>query len=366
MATTYGYGGEFSSDDDMDKMEQQHKEGMVQAKFDHNLRPSLRQIEDTIEAIKSMPFDQEVNLSDDMLAGLLDYFKTQRGPIVDSTRRLYNKIALKLIRGDPQSLLAQADNVVTNDTNGNSDNKVIGENNNSIEFIQKAPRQRADTFSSDEDEDLPPTNRRQGFAQADNDENKMEVDSVTPAGPARDTKQVDMSTTDEEEDDEDGASKFSEDDTSELEELNSESDVMDVTPIKPPASQKRGAAAVEKEKQAMIAASRVTPKQPESSVKRQPLAQSTPKESKDTAKKPYTRSQRVATRSATRSKAPNDSAKSLAQANVSGDVFIENRRTSNRKYALLSVTLLVVVMAVLFYYFRSSVSGPASRFQVKF
>lgn len=369
MATTYGYGGEFSSDEDVDKLEQQQTERMVQAKFDNSLRPNKKQIEDTIEAIKCMPMEQEINLSDEMLAGLLDYYKTQRGPIVDSTRKLYIKIAMRLVRGEHQSQIAGSDNVVPKDTNGNSNsnmnNNNNNNNNNSINLIHKAPQQKADTFSSDEDDDLPILNRRN---VVNNDENKMDVDSVTPTGPVRVTKQVDMLTTDEEDEDEDEES--SNEDTSDLEELNSESDVMDVTPIKPLANQPSGSENEKDGVETVLAAPKVTPRQLESSIKRQPLAQSTPKDPSDTAKKPYTRSQRVATRSATRSKASAEStAKSLTKSAADTDVFVGNRRTSSKKYAFLSMALLVVILASLLYYFRSSITSPAVRFlgpKVKF
>lgn len=317
MATTYGYGGEFSSDEDVDKLEQIQTDRIVQAKFDSSLRPSKKHIEETIELIKLMPVDEEVNLSDEMLASLLDYYKTQRGPIVDSTRKLYNKIALRLIRGDQQQ--SRIDNTTTKDTNGSSNSNV--DNNNSIHLIQKTSQKGADTFSSDEDDDLP-TNRRNVEINDAEDEIKMDVDLDTPTGPVRVTKQVDMSTTDED-DDEDDKDTIDED-TSELEELNSESDVMDVTPIKSPANHQRS----KKEKdgvEAVIAASRIN--------QRQPLAQSTPKDSTDTAKKPYTRSQRIATRSATRNKVSiqTDTKHSLEASNKA-DFFIENKQSFNRKY----------------------------------
>lgn len=364
MATTYGYGGEFSSDEDVDKLEQQQNERMIQGKFDNSLRPSKKQIEDTIDTIKRMPFDQDVNLSDEMLAGLLDHFKTQRGPIVDSTRKLYNKIALRLIRGDQQ--LAGNDELVAKDTNGNSNknNHNLNNNNNinSINFIHKAPQQKADTFSSDEEEDeLVPVFVRRPTPQHENDE-QMDIDSVTPTGPVRETKQVDMSTTDEEDDSESASSN---DDTSELEELNSESDVMEVTPIKPPGNQQSAAiAAKEKEGvEALMAVSRATPKQADS-VKRQPLAQSTPKDPSETAKKPYTRSQRVATRSATRGRAAvNSPGKSLTETSASStDAFVARERSPRRNYVLVFVSVLVVLLAILLYYFRSFIANSAAPF----
>lgn len=355
MATTYGYGGEFSSDEDIDKLEQQQSEQMVQAKFDNNSRPGKRQIEDLISSIKSAPYDQEFQLSDDLLAGLLDYYKTPRGPIVDSTRKLYHKIVLRLIRDDqPQA----ADDTATN---GNSDNQngtnINNNNNNSINIIQKPQQQTAEAFSSDDDEPVVVMSKKKFDSRVvytDNDENKMEVDSETPSGPPRETKQVDLSSSEDESD--------SSHDSEDSDESESESDVLDATPIKPTVSQSREKEGV----QALMDARPSTPRQPESSMKRQqPLAHSTPKETPAAgAKKPYTRSQRVATRSATRSNRASDvsnkSSGSAVVPNTSADAFIESKQTSSgKKYAVIAVSLLVIVLAVLFFYFKSNISQSA-------
>ncbi|CAA3006440.1 Hypothetical predicted protein [Olea europaea subsp. europaea] len=366
---TYGYAGDFSSDDD-EKVEQ-YQERMVQTKFDNTIRPSKKQIEDEIENIKRLPFDQEINLNDDILAGLLDYYKTPRGPIVDSTRKLYNKIALRLVRGDQQDLIGR-DGLVKESTNGNT--KLDNENNNSINIIKKdssQPISIADTFSSDEEVDVVHTNSqakkfdsRVVYNDVNNhDEDLMDVDSETPSGPIRETKQVDLPTTDEDEDEESdnddessSESKPSESD----EELNSESDVIEVTPIKSPASTGREKEAIE----VLMAMRPNTPKQAEASIKKQQMVHSTPKDSfAEAAKKPYTRSQRVATRSATRitrsSEATSKGSK-LDSSTSSADAFLESKRkVSRRSYAMMVGALLVLLIAFAAYYFRSNIVQTA-------
>lgn len=356
---TYGYAGDFSSDDD-EKIEL-IQERMVQNKYDQTVKPNKKQIEDTIESIKRLPFDQEINLGDDILAGLLDYYKTQRGPIVDSTRKLYHKIALRLIRGDQSS-----GGVPMDTTNGNS--PPTNDNNNSINIISKgvpAQQNAADAYSSDEDdiEIVGSNNFAKKFdgrvAYNNNvDDDKMEVDSeVTHSAQVRNTKQVDLPTTDEEDDE----SSSESDDPSESnndDELNSEPDMLEVTPIKAPPS----IASREKEAVKVLMAIRPsTPKQTESSIRRQPLAQSTPKDSTalETAKKPYTRSQRVATRSATKSSRETSKVDNKDSSSTSAGAFLENKRASRVNYTLLSAALLVFVFAFLAYYFKSNIIGTA-------
>lgn len=356
MATTYGYGGEFSSDEDIDKLEQQ-SEQIIQSKFENftSVKPSKRQIEETIEAIRRMPLEQDVTLSDELLAGLLDYYKTQRGPIVDSTRKLYKKIVLRLIRSD----LKQAGN---NDaTNGNA--------NNNTNLIGKRPQQAADSFSSDDEEPAPQilagaakrkfdtrvvhNNNNNKDDDDDNSqdeqENPMEVDSETPNGPVRETKQVDISTTEED-------SEETSDESNES--LNSES-VLEVTPIKPQSNQ---TSSMNHEAQKTTVST--TQKQPESSTKRQqPIAHSTPKGTVESVKKPYTRSQRIAaSRAAFNEKMAKVSSKT---APVATNVSNKTNRVSRRKYALLTVTLLVVILAFVLYYRSNLIKSTEPLFSRK-
>ena len=355
---TYGYAGDFSSDDD-EKVEQAQQ---APAKYDNNVRPTKTQIEEAIQFIKRAPIDGEVNLNDDVLAGLLDYYQTQRGPIVDSTRKLYNKIALRLVRDDH----TKDTNNDAKETNGNSNNN--NNNNNNIDanpMSGKGVTQQstADTFSSDEEEIEMTANAKKfdsrvvygnnNVVATENDEDRMEVDSEPPSGAVRNNKPIELPTTDEE------PSSSSDEDPSEAgEDPNSESsDVLEVTPIRPPASANREKEAVE----VLMAMRPSTPKQTgSSSIKRQPLAHSTPKESfVETAKKPYTRSQRITTRSATKSRRDMQQLDSKNSPSVSTDVFIEKKRAACPGYTLVTVTLLVLVLALLAYYYRSSILNTA-------
>lgn len=353
MAATYGYGGEFSSDEDIDKIEQQ-AERFVESRFSQ-VKPTKNQIEETIENVRRLPIEQDVNLTDELLAGLLDYYKTQRGPIVDSTRTLYKKIVLRLIRGEQQ----QGGNSDSNkEQNGNSNNN---NNNNNIIYLNKSaappvvrPLQVADTFSSDDDDEPMPQasdldkrkfDSRVVYNNNNVDaEDKMDVDPETPTGPIRQSKQVDIST-DEDTEATDDESETSDDDSEEL----------DVTPIKPP----NQPAASQAQKNV------ITPKpSTESAVKKQPLAQSTPKEYVESAKKPYTRSQRVATRaSAMKEKRTELDAATNKPALVTTSVSqtgVQSNRSTRRTYALVTVTMLVLLLAALFYQFRTQILERAS------
>jgi hypothetical protein len=383
---TYGYAGDFSSDDD-ERVEQVQ----IPAKYDDAIKPNKSQIEEAIESIKRLPYDQDVNLPDDVLAGVLDHYKTQRGPIVDSTRKLYNKIALRLVRGDQsKDHVGAAADVAARETNGNNKTSTTSNNNNNgNDLLGKAapPPQHsvADAFSSDEDDGVPSRLVKSNARKFDSrvvynnnnvveagDDDQMDVDSETPVGPIRENKPIELDTTDDDDDDDDDdSSKTSgtSDDPDETgEDLNSESDVLEVTPIKPPAKNESR----EKEALEVLMAMRPsTPKQTESSsIKRQPMAHSTPKEGfVETAKKPYTRSQRIATRSATKSSREMQRADGKSTSSSSADVFIEKKRTSRMNYTAMSVGLLVLVLAFLAYYFRSNllnVAEPMFRKKISF
>lgn len=352
---TYGYAGDFSSDDD-EKIEQVQ----APAKYDNNLRPNKTKIEEAIQYIKRVPIDEEVNLSDEVLAGLLDHYQTQRGPIVDSTRKLYNKIVLRLVRDDPTK-----NTLGVEETTGNANN-----NNNLLTKGTNQPSGAADTFSSD-DEDIEvsasimKTNAKKFDSRVvynnNNDvpveqEEQMDVDSETPpAAAVRNNKPIELSTSDEEE----ASSSSSDDDISQAgDDQNSDSsDILEVTPIKPPASSNREKEAIE----ALTNMRPSTPKQTESSsIKRQPLAHSTPKESfVETAKKPYTRSQRITTRSATKTTRDLQKPDSKNSSSSSADAFIERKRAARSNYTIVTVALLVLVLAFLAYYFRSNILNTA-------
>lgn len=350
MATTYGYGGEFSSDEDIDKIEQR-AEQIAQAKSGV-FKPTRQQIEDFIRTMRKEPIDaDDLDMPDDLLAGLLDYFKTQRGPIVDSTRSLYKKIVLKLIHGETQQQKTDQSN------NGNNNN--INNNNNNIVGML-APRPRVIEFSSDEDDDpLVPKDASKkrfdprvvddkatsnGIEVVDENEDSMEIDSETPNGPPRNTKQVDISTTDDDDDETEESS--TEERSSDDEDQELDNDALEVTPIKPSANQTSDM---------MRDGTATTPasKQLHSSVKRQqPLAHSTPKESIDSNKKPYTRSQRVAASRVTSMVKDNKSSADPKLASSSASVSSSSNRMSRKKYILLTVTLLMVLAAFGIYFIK--------------
>lgn len=301
MAATYGYGGEFSSDEDIDRMEQQ-AERLAQSKFDSfaQVKPTKHQIEEAIETIRSMPIEQDVSISDDLLAALLDHYKTARGPIVDSTRNLYKKIILRLVRGDqPAHVTANGDQVndsngggVTNNTNGN-----INNNNNRINIYAKGKHSmNADVVnSSDDDEPMPPVTSQTGSVERSNLDSRpvvsnindkaepMEVDSEISVKPAYRTSTEDDDDDEFEEDDDEDSDKtessatYDEDDDDE----SSDSEVLDVTPVKKAPAQQT-TKSVQK---------------PSESVKRQTVKKQS--EVNPQQKKPYTRSQRVAATRAT-------------------------------------------------------------------
>ena len=368
MATAYGYGGEFSSDEDIDKIEQQN-ERKVQSRFDHaqSARPSKREVEEAIETIKKMPMEQDVIIADELIAGLLDYFKIQRGPIVDSTRKLYKKIILRTIRSESVNSDAASGKQETNGHTKNNNNN-NNNNNNDINVIIKRTAQQqqqvADSFSSDDDEPTTEVKTGQAAKKFDGrvaydsendiiDVEHMDVDSETPTGPTRESKQIDISTTEDEDSEEEDEAE-EEDELSDS--LNSESEALEVTPIKAPAGSKATASTQQEVSNLVLSA---TPKPNESTAKRQlPLAQSTPKESiLESGKKPFTRSQRMAAaRSAVKDKAAGDCkpANVMKTAPATRSSAQAASRVSRRKYVLLTVTLLMVILAFGLYYYRAN------------
>lgn len=360
MATSYGYSGEFSSDEDIDRIERQ-SEKLVQTKFDAYAAARLnkRQVEELIETIKRIPVDQDVQLTDEHIAGLLDYYKTQRGPIVDSTRNLYKKIVLRLVRGvNAAHQEAQGNGTaqskdsfaaVANNNNIIIKNSVNANNNNNNYTVRKPIQHPAETFSSDEDEPMIPVD---GDAKKSNTEQvePMEIDPVANAAQQRREPKLINITDDESEeseDDEDAegdevadkAQQQEDDDESDEKEVredkSSDSDELDVTPIKP--------------------TSHVLGQTPKATST--PLAQTkqrkTARDSQapSTAQKPYTRSQRMA---AARASSASNAADSVTNA-TSAPV----RRTKTK---LLVGALVVMLIAFLIYYFRSNVMKTTDRF----
>lgn len=334
MAATYGYSGEFSSDEEIDRVDQQNER---LAKFDSYVQskgPSKNEIEEAIESIKRLADETNFSIADDLLAGILDHYKTQRGPIVDSTRGLYKKIVLRLVRG------IQA-------TNGDSNrNGIISSNNNNQDnnnIIDK--RQEHGVASSDEDEPvLPPTTEQRpkfdsrviGVSSEEAAE-PMEIDSMSANGPMRSNKQIDLPDTDEEEkeaEDEESTEDDSNTEESESEELEERSDQLKREVEKLVVTSKS------KKPSASAAATKKSPAEPKSKV--------TP----DPSKKPYTRSQRMAASKLNSSSASATSLKSL-DAKTSESAFIEKPA---RNYTLIAATigsaLVVALVAFLFYHYK--------------
>lgn len=387
MATTYGYGGEFSSDEDIDRIEQQ-SDRLVQSKFDSNaqVKPTKNQIEEAIEAIKRLPLDQDFNLTDELLAGLLDHYKTQRGPIVDSTRNLYKKIVLRLIRGEQQQQQASnGDNFVTIDnSNGNvaNNNNVISNHN----LVAKLKPQQApiELGSSDEDEPMLPASQSSVTGKKldtrvlyNNDKiEPMEVDSETPNSqtlarnrlqPRQVNEMISSS-----------SSESSSDESSEESDSDSDSEVLDLTPVKNQVQSVNAAAkvtntklipAINKERKPVQA---VTPAQTAvSTVKSSATSNEAVADSK---KKPYTRSQRVVT---TRSSSKHQNQNSLGEkkTSVSSSKQVEASASnlsdakplsksvlkSKFKVKYFVFALIVVLFAFLLFHFRLDLSKSTDR-----
>lgn len=382
MATTYGYSGEFSSDEDIDRLEQQ-AERLTQAKFDSHFgqaKPSKSQIEKAIETIKRAPIEQDFTITDDLLASLLDHYKTARGPIVDSTRNLYKKIVLRLIRGEQSPSNGEqvkesngSSNLANNNNNNDNDTGASFNNNNN-----KTPAKRAlegqvrdlvvaNDGSSDEDEPMPPvTSQSSQDAKIANlfptdKPEPMDVDSEQNLDKQiyRSRKQEEGDSGDD--DDSDKTESSSDEDDQDDDDKSSDSEVIDVTPIKSNTANHS------------IERYRYVDRQVESStVKKQPPSRQKQSTQETTPlKKPYTRSQRVAaTRASSAIKSSRtDVSSSKADALSSGDKTSSADSVTNKSSPILQSVMqpkvlipsaLVVLIAVLLFFFRSDLSKATS------
>jgi len=345
MAATYGYGGEFSSDEDIDKMERQ-SERMTQSKFEASAqsRPTKQQIEEAIETIRLLPAEQDVSLTDELLAGLLDHYKTQRGPIVDSTRNLYRKIVLRLIRGE--QLAKNTNGEPAKGSNGNLNNNDTNIAGNKQRLIT------AELASSDEDEPMPPVSSQSSVEQEArrkfeghilyNDKlEPMDVDSEIVEVEDRIRTRKPAESSDTEESDEDKTD--SED---------SDSEVLDVTPVKPRTVQ---ASAVSAPKSSTPIASKLD------SVRKNTLV-SKESSSTDTKKKPYTRSQRVAaTRASSATAKPIDVSSSKVEGIASNRTLQRSSLTSKFTAKYIIFALVVAIFASILYYFKSDLTKTTDR-----
>lgn len=387
MATTYGYGGEFSSDEEIDRIEQQSGR-LVQSKFDSNaqVKPTKNQIEEAIEAIKRLPLDQDLNLTDELLAGLLDYYKTQRGPIVDSTRNLYKKIVLRLIRGEQQQQQASNGDFITIDNsngnvaNNNNNNNVISNHN----LVAKLKPQQApiELGSSDEDEPMLPASQSSVTGKKldtrvlyNNDKiEPMEVDSETPnsqmlAKSRLQPRQVNEMTSS-------SSSESSSDESSE--ESDSDSEVLDLTPVKNQVQSTNAAAKVTNTK--LIPATTKDRKlaqvvaPPQTAVSTVKSSITSNEAVADSKKKPYTRSQRVVTTRSS-SKQQHQNSPEDKKTNVSSSKQVEASASSlsdakplsksvlksKFKVKYLVFALIVVLFAFLLFHFRLDLTKSTDR-----
>lgn len=359
MAATYGYGGEFSSDEDIE----QQSDRIAQSKFDSHaqVKPNHQQIETAIEAIKH---DQDVNLTDELLAGLLDYYKIQRGPIVDSTRNLYKKIILRLVRDDQQQQASNGDAVAVGNSNGgadsgNNNNNNISSNHNLITKHVKPQQAPYELGSSDEDEPMLPASQSsiigkkldtQVFYNNDKIE-PMEVDSETPSSQLIKPRQVNTELT---------SSSSSESSTYESSE-DSDSEVLDLTPLKNQAAQSTNVTAAKVNTKAVSTPRERKVASVETTAQTSSVlpAKSNNEVATNSKKKPYTRSQRV-----TRSKQQalddeirakvGSSKQSEESASVSSGVKPLNKKVLQSKFKVKYVlfALIVALFAFLLFHFR--------------
>lgn len=189
----------------------------------------------------------------------------------------------------------------------------------------------------------------------------MEVDTAAPAaliGEIRTTKQVDISSSEDESDDEESKSGES-----------SDSEELDITPLKNPSAQHVGSA-VTAASAKIIASTPIKDSTPK-------LPPVTPKEatksSKATTKTPqYTRSQRIATRSssststsktATTKKASDVSSSKVDDNQPITQVKPLNKSTLASKFRVRSLisTLLVALLAIFIYYYRNDLTDFTRR-----
>lgn len=381
MATTYGYSGEFSSDEDIDRLEQQ-AERLTQAKFDSQFgqpKPSKSQVEKAIDTIRRSPIEHDFSISDELLAALLDYYKTKRGPIVDSTRNLYKKIVLRLIRGDQPA----ANGEQIKESNGAAVNNNNNDNNNSKPLVQGQARYATDVAtnevgSSDDDEPMPPVFSQTALEERSNLDSRtvvtevasladklkpMEVDSEQNLNKQmyRDQRQtVDELNDEHENDDDDDDSDKTESSSDDQDEETSDSEVLDVTPVKP--------GNVDLQTNVKSTGKQIEPSATKKQARQKQLQQDTTPQ-----KKPYTRSQRVAATRA--SSAIKSSRTDVSSSKVDGPIQTDSVSSAGRAVSKTSATLkgvmqpkvliptvLVVLVAVLLFFFRSDLSKATGLF----
>lgn len=324
MAATYSYGGDFSSDDDYERNEQAGQAKWKQ--FEAHPRPSQDQIDNAIEQIKNLGPDEDFQIADDLLGAILDLYKTQRGPIVESTRKLYQKFVLRAVRGDSDN------GNPANDNNNNDDSKTGDSPGWPTKNILSH-----DVPSSDDDEPNPPFSSQSNveFQRSkldkfildtqDDEAEPMDVDLDVSNGAIRDHKQVDISSSEESEEEEDSTGSDTE--------TTSESG-LDVTETAP------------KQVQA------VSTKQSVSAPK--PLMASTPinktsqmrklttYNDKDAAstRKPYTRSQ----------KAVHDASANASNSKISLDISSKASQSRTSKFRVKYFIVVAIIIAVVAFF----------------
>lgn len=372
MATSYGYGGEFSSDEDIDRIEQQ-AERRVHSIYDPlsylPSKPTQKQVEEMIETLKKLPAEkQDFDANDEELAALLDYYGPARGPIVDSTRSLYKKIVLRFVRGnnaDPQGNGVGAEKVGTlNNNNIAAKNSNSTNNNNHLKYPTQHP---AESFSSDDDDEpmVPvsePSHKRSATAGAKSQDTDkiepMDVDSEIVTGKMHEKKQMDTTDDesdegdseedeDEEEEDQEKIEAEEEEDVDDGEKLgrSDNTEKLDVTPIKPTSH-------------VLGQTPKATSTPLASTRQRQSAKDSLPSTA---AKKPFTRSQRIAAAKA--SITASEAAMAEKPSNkTETDVSSATRPSVTRRRIRFAVgAFIVLLLAFLIFYFRSNVARTPDR-----
>lgn len=364
MATSYGYGGEFSSDEDIDRIEQQSEvlvhnvyDGTTKHRLLNPVRPTREQVEEIIESLKKIPADrQDFRASDEELAALLDYYGPTRGPIVDSTRALYKKIVLRYVRGEnSDNEGAQGNGTNTEKVGIQNNNNIIIKNSNSNNgnLIKKPAQQPSESFSSDDDDEptVPVSETIIARAKPTISEDcekiePMEVDAEKNLGKLRESKQVDITddeseeeedTSEEEDDDDDNNDDIGDDDNADPSKDNSV-----ITPLRP-TSHVLG-------QTPKATSTPLAPKRQRQNAKDY--------QSSTAAKKPYTRSQRMA---ATKASMSNLEAMETSEPGTKQETARDAVQLGATRRRLAVGALVILLIAFLMYYFRSSVMKTTDR-----
>lgn len=359
--TTYAsYAGEFSSDDDFETNQRTASSQQSKwNKFDSDDKASPEAIEAAIESLKSVPLDEDFELSDELIAGCLDHYKAKRGPIVDSTRRLYKKILLKFIKEETEAkdngskdLNNELDNqrAPTEQLNGKS---ISSSNQSNEQFANKRQYQKAtvnDVYSSDEDDLLgndPPEFYSSYDANATVQEAPMDIDSAENTPQFRSTKLVESSTDSETEEDNDERDDDDDDEDTQEDHDELESKVSDKNQFE----------------NATRASAGMSSSTPISKASRLRKLAGTNHSKDDSFEKPTaTRGVTFKRRPTTRSqRAPNSSSSSLDDNQASSSTLIKTDTVSapslyQRSRPLRKVITIFLILYIMYYFYKALIS----------